>query len=552
MERMNKYFKVDWILPIGLILVALIWVRGFYDLFITPKWITIHLITFLTLISLIINKNLKIPVLDKRILHSFLAVLGFTGLALLINNHDTYLVDGKDWFCFAGLFFATINIGVDLQTFLRRVNYCFQIAAVVVCTTGLIQYLQIDIPKLVYNHPNLFGTFGNKNMAGEFVGLSLIFNILSFLSLKNKKNLYGGLSLFIIVANFVYFYALFARASIVGFGVAFLAILLFKKEWRLKLIVSGTLLTAMFSVFLFTKVDLTNIESSTAIRLVRWINTSIMMFDRPLGIGFDNYGYEYLSYSSSYLPDSEATETHLVRAPHNGFLELGVELGLGTLVAFLVFGFFLFRRMFEKLKIGDIHREKSYYKLIPYSVLCFILTDAFFAFPMELPFPFYIMAITLGLICLQLFPVTEISLREALPIHATVFAGILMAIPFSASKVTWMKRSDYSKAQLSCDLDPSFWLPCMNFSKMQLYGNAKLNPDDFKYDNLYGALDTTVRMLSYNPKNFIAIRRAATIYRDLNRREDACRYFNRYNQLYPGKNMLKEKGFLDFCQDSTP
>ena len=76
-------------------------------------------------------------------------------------------------------------------------------------------------------------------------------------------------------------------------------------------------------------------------RLILLMN-SIPMIQKNLflGIGPDNFIFEYVGYYNNWKPDLLLEEAKLVRSPHNAFLELLVENGIFTF--FLVGGLFVF------------------------------------------------------------------------------------------------------------------------------------------------------------------------------------------------------------------
>lgn len=552
---MENRERLSWIVALGVIPMAIFWTPYFYDQFITSKWLVFHSIVLVCGIAFIGFKDPKYPVLPKQFQY-FLASAGiFALISLLINSQDNYLTDFKDALSFLMIFFVTLQLKNSQETFIRRLNFCFQFSTVIVSFVALGQYMGFSVQGLVMPHPNLFSTFGNKNMAGEYIGFALVFHLFSYVSLKNKKSRYGLISAAVLLIGLTYFYFLFARAAIVGVATAGITVALFNEKYRWKIIGAGSILVFAGSIFLYHNIDLTNWQSSTAIRIVRWINTLHMIIDNPLGIGLDNYGFEYVPYAKdAFMLDTEYSERHLIRSPHNGFLEMAVELGIGTLIAFLGFLYLLIFSVFKKVNFKKHWDQKDLMPFLPVALLIYIMTDTFFAFPMELPFPFYTTAIVFGLVFNQSFEQKTFDLRLNIPLQAAFFVTVLMCVPYAISKIAITDRASYTRSKLACKADPSFWFTCLHYSQLQLFGEEAKTKEmrterHISYENLVDAEVTVLRLLKYNPSNFLAIKKLSYIYKDLGRLDLACDYYKDFKQRFGEKNTLTKSGWDKLCAE---
>jgi len=126
-------------------------------------------------------------------------------------------------------------------------------------------------------------------------------------------------------------------------------------------------------------------QETSSVRWKRLQNSWSMARDFPWGTGPGAYEFTYMRYRDAVSLDPEASESMVPRSPHNGYLELMIEngwLALGCLFALMaVLGYTFFVKKPES--------SSGWVWNWAWISLLYLSVDALFAFPFEVPFPFF-------------------------------------------------------------------------------------------------------------------------------------------------------------------
>ncbi len=534
---------IFYLLGLGVFLLAVFWLPSFHNPYINSKWTVFYTLTAFLGLGLVFTKKLGLPNLPKILWVGIGCFYFFYTASLIANSHDLYLTEIRDHLTFLILTFLGIQAAKKREFFLQMLTMTFQLTTVLVILVAILQYYNISIKPFVFPHKNLFSTFGNKNMAGEFVAISCLIQFLYLLDIWNKKNWIKLFSLCLLACSLIYLSVLWAKAAILGLIVAAIFPFILKSKIKNRLLFGVGVFGVIGFLSLFAIVNLHNEESSLALRFIRWGNTIQLMLDRPFGIGPDNFSFDYIPYKSAFMNDIEFSEKFVVKSPHNGFLEMGAELGLFTLLSFL---FILGNIFWKSIKL----KPKSHWLYyVPESVLVLILVDAVFAFPMELVIPSWMAPVMLGLLLAEIFTIKTAGKSVTLGIKSVSLLVAIFMIPAVIAHTMAARPASLEQMETACKMLPTEWAYCLKYAeevskKDGLPGKASFA---LRHRNLMEAKNIINQTLKYDPRNFAAIVRLAYIERELKQKRKACEAFNSYTTLVGPDNFLTKSGWSKYC-----
>ena len=338
----------------------------------TPKYIFFQVAVFFILAVILFKKHImiRINLLDILVI---VRLLWFIPLAFLTQRYAN-LFDNVDIFAYLVLFYFAIQFTLinrdrsNITDFLKLVVDIIVVVCFLESIYGIMQYYGLDI-----FHPGEYqpyesavvGTFGSANSMGCYLAASLPFALYSFVNQK-KKIIKYIIGVFILVT----FYALILTLSrgawlaLCG-GLFFLAYPLlsrfFKKRFRSKYLKIG-IVVFISLVFLISLVGIYNINADSALgRIFIWKVSWLMVEDYPLlGVGYGNYGYNYLNYQMQFFNHPENAIYYEkacgIKLAHSEFVHITAETGIIGLVLFclLIILFFIYSR---KILLSQIDKE---------------------------------------------------------------------------------------------------------------------------------------------------------------------------------------------------
>lgn len=481
----------------------------------TPtKWIVFYFLTIIS--SLFLFKTIKIPKLPKKIWLPLVGIITSGLISVLSNFQGSYLTHYLDWILFGLLVLLSFNM--EREELWKSFYLGNLLSSFLVILFATLQLLDIQIPYLP--HISLMdSTFGNVNMAGEFIGVSLLIQL--FFLQRSWTHI--SIRLFLLISNIAYLFVLMPRAVILGLlSVSTFYLITNKikisKKW---LASAGVLILILFSsAQLFNKKTKGLFEgTSVEIRLNRWANTIGMIYENPLGIGPGNYEYAYITYDDYFKTDTESNKNYVVKSPHNGFLELGSEFGIIAFVFIVPFLFFLFPRKFT----------------LESSLFIYIFIVALWNFPLENTYPFMVSAIFLGQI-FKSYPHRKIDFK--IPMVVILPYCLWISTKFMLSEYWEMNGKTYDEQKLSC-----------HYLDTNLKGCFFKGIHEIRMGRVGDAKATFHSILDKKPNHFPSLINLSLIYANQRNMKFACKYLYQYRKLSNNFEYDQKLPYKEYCKD---
>lgn len=368
-------------------------------------------------------------------------------------------------------------------------------------------------------------TFGFQNMTAEFVGFSILFALIysdgSTSSLK-------WVSRTCILLSLPYLYLLKSRTAFLGFSVSIALVLpfLLKSSKKLWLTLGTACGVACILAGIIFKIQsdpqISQIKkANTEIRFTRWKNTVEMIRSHPFGVGIGNFPFSYLDFHSKTGIDSESTEEQLVRSPHNAFLGIAAEAGVGILVITLAFISITVFYCFKLLLSPETKKEKQRRTLLYLAGTAYYLVDGLFNFPLELAYTCYTIALIAGF-GWSVFDPKRLNFngKGILGVALLLFAYLAGGYTYSEYVIA-NKIDDVESMSRACTLFPGNYFTCARKAEIEAYSG--------EYEK---AIQTSTELLKIQPNFFPALRVRGDAYLSLNRRDLACLDYRAYNSLF--------------------
>jgi len=333
----NKNFELQWLMMFIVFVIPIL-----------PKTVSMVLIIGISIIKLIstLMKEKTIFKLDVLI---FAIVLYYIMVIIATGTSTNRIASIRDFVIHTvGIFWAvTMIISIKDRRELNSLMTMFVYVASLIGLYGILQYflgIEMDAAWVdTKNNPDLsvrvYSVFGNPNILGEYLIMALPISIAMFFINKGflKKIVFIGTSGILTLSLLM----TFSRGAWLGFGVAFIAmVLLFRKELIFLFIPTGIISMFLLPDSIVNRIlSIGNIgDSSNAYRIRVWKVALQMIRDNwifGVGLGYLPFKVNYLNY----------IRTMNVYHSHNMFLEIFAEMGIGGFMAML----FLFSILFKKL-----------------------------------------------------------------------------------------------------------------------------------------------------------------------------------------------------------
>ncbi len=347
------------------------------------------------------------------------------------------------------------------------------LSALVVTVLGLAQFAGFDPLARLAGGDHRSATFGNVNMAAQFVGLALVVLLAvpwGDASLARRR---------VRVTDEVLAAAALAYLGLAGtrsVGLALLAAVTIligvgRLSWaRLLRMGTGAALLAGLVLAIAptpTGPDTASVRESKRAsaewRLAVWSDTLALIRDHPAGVGAGNFQHAFIPYALAGR--SKPGEATVFRSPHNEYLRLVAEEGIaGGLLLLALLGVLV-----RELRLSPaIDRWRSEPGVLIASCGAFLLVEALFQFPFEMAFPSLLAAVLLGLAlaCTEAFPDPE-SASPPIPSRGRLrYAGDAACVALSlgigvgvvrtatAERLAARAGSDVEMLERACTLDP--------------------------------------------------------------------------------------------------
>jgi O-antigen ligase len=380
-------------------------------------------------------------------------------------------------------------------------------------------------------------TFGNVNMAAQFVALGLVV-VLSGIGGEGEppRSRAAVVALAVLgAAGLAYLHLLGTRSAPLALTAALAFLLVVDRRAALLRLAAGGALVVAILRFLPGAAGppqsggtSAHKRESVRVRFAVWSDTWDLVRDRPLGVGAGNFEQAFIPYAlgGRTRPD----ESLVFRSPHNEYLRFLAEEGLAAsaLLAVLLIG--LGVALHRSPTVASWRSPPG--RLLG-SVSVFLAVEAFFQFPFEMAFPALTAAVMLGLAGACLGPSSAVSRRGAWRLLAVVAAaGVVWALVrvVQAERLWVGARSDVRAQEEACRLDPRRLEACTQ--------GAWLRIGSGDHETGRRAL---VEVLERAPHYYPAIKLLGEDSMARGDRETGCLYLGVYDALFDGRSALHER-----------
>lgn len=567
------------------VLLPLVFFPSLRDLYSLPKmtflalWVT--LLTWIWLFLLIENKHDK-PIFPLALPLTLYLIFSSLSLVNAVNIYQPIYRLLQDAVTFA-LFWLVVN-QIRGQGQIERILRWAILPAALVSLIGIFQMWGGDIPGLKrIGGGGVGSTFGNKNMAAQYILLILPFPFLFLLTAQEtKKALQWAAAATIITCYFIYTGTRAAWVGALG-GFALISLILclkrkalhsqiadlrsqiqnkkfyfigilsaviilnwlppyFKKDWVVGATGKTGAVEQLFSTLVEHKTDLT-----VSTRWAIWANTWEMFKDHPLlGVGRKNLSILYPLYATKGIKDPTFSPQDQVNEAHNDYLGTLAETGIFGLVTFMWALLALFLRAGRSVSSANAMNPLI---LILSLSLISLLIEAFFDFPFEYPVAgpfFWLFAGLLWVACSR-----ENSTGSHLSFFslkgAKVIIGLLATagVLFGAMNLTFLRAEYHFTYGLR-----RIFLPNWKIAETEIKKAISLNPTTYLYPFLLGrlylnvnkheeAVAAFVRSLSLHPNNINSLNNLGLAYIFLEQYEEAEKAFKRALEIWPDHNAAR-------------
>jgi len=335
---------------------------------------------YIFLFSLIMSISLLISNYFMASLKEYLIFLSYFFIVFLIINN---IEDKKQFYSFIRLFFITSFI-ISIYTILHYY--------------GFLSYLKEFGP--------VISTIGQKNWISNYLALifPIIFSFFLLGEIKRNKIFYY------LLLSVLYTTLLICQSRGIWISIILTAILaiyiifkfklfeVFRKnqKWLSLLLVTFLIITIIYStenplnksVITVTERAISTFDEqdpSINTRLLIWRTTFKMIRDKPIfGSGIGTFKINYLDYQAEFIKNNPYYAKYSGKAEeaHNEYLQMGAELGIVGVGAFLAILFIFYSLVLNYLKKGNSNKNKIIILGLIIGITSFLI-HSLFTFPLH-------------------------------------------------------------------------------------------------------------------------------------------------------------------------
>jgi len=350
------------------------------------------------------------------------------------------------------------------------------IAAAAVITMGSLQFAGLWPLPWWPGGDRCSATFGNVNMAAQFVGLAVLVR-LSRPGVPRGAPAAGFMTEALAAGGLAYVYLAATRSVGLALGVAmlFLASVRRLPPARFLRVAAGAVALVFLVLHPWTgdrgraRAELRASKDQTVhMRVAVWSDTLDLIHDHPFGVGAGSFEPAFIPYALGGR--SRPDERMVYRSPHNEYLRVLAEHGLigaGLLATLLV------------LLVRELHRSpliarwRSDAGVLIGSCGAFLAVEAFFQFPFEMAVPALLASVLLGLAwaCVEPAPGLALPVTHSRGRHgrtgnvATVLVALALACGLGrivAADYLSVVRRDAPSLARACAWDGSRVRACLD------------------------------------------------------------------------------------------
>lgn len=306
--------------------------------------------------------RLAVPVLATRYV-----VLVFLGLAVVATIISPYTHPSRQWLLmiagYATLFYLLVSF-IDRWEHVRTLT-------IMIVLMGIGEAGWAIVQRFAWNIIRPSGTFFNPNFLAGYLAVSWSI-LLSCAVYGNRKggafswpslppalwwfgvgSALGGLLFAVVLTQ--------SRGGMLVLLVATMFVLTARLSWKLAgscavvLLLAGLLIPTPLKERVLAEHEQNPVSYA---RWQMWQGAVRQMVDHPFGIGLGLYQYTYPLYA--FPVDGEiARYGKVAQTPHNDYLQMGVEMGVGALFVFLVGVFMVVRDLMQVLRARLLRWQRS-------------------------------------------------------------------------------------------------------------------------------------------------------------------------------------------------
>jgi O-antigen ligase len=539
-ERLRERLAHGVVLLAFLMVPLAAWPR-FFDQFTSVKWYVLEVVAVVwLLVERVLGGSSGTPAFIRRtrlacaalaaliVLGAFRRGPGWALEPLLARAAFVLMALASFWyFRRTGLRLQPLRAGVTISS-----------ATVIVL--GLLQFAGARPLPWLTAGDQLSATFGNVNMAAQFVGLALIVLLSGHAEARDARRHPLATSLLALPAGagLAYLHLLRSRSVPLALTAALLFLLIAGR--RSTLLRAATSLSLLITVLRLFPGPVLPVDpgmsgaykwASARLRLAVWSDTLRLIRDHPLGVGAGGFEQAFIPYALGGR--SRFDESLVYRSPHNDYLRALAEEGAVTTALAAALLLVLVKALHRSPTIGSWRSPPG---LLLGSVAVFLAIEALFQFPCEMAFPALVAAVMLGLswACVEP-PATE---PPPAPSGggwigwALVAAGVLWALGrvATAEYLSVNARGDVEKQEHACRLDPRRLEACLNAAWLRITAG----------DHQAGRR-TLEAVLARAPHYFPALKLLAEDALARGDRETGCRQLEAYDRLFDGRSSVRER-----------
>lgn len=522
-----------WLLPAGLLAVALLFWPGAWAPYSQGKWIAVYFIA--TLASVVfLWRAPRLPRLPRfEMLFAFSLILA-AGAAVVWHNPRGYEFALLDRLSFFAVFLYSWVAFRDGRVSWPDFWWPLALAVGAVSAYGLWQMWEIGFPGEM-PYLAVASTFGHSNNTAQALALMLIL----WWCIPRAPR-FAWVRPVVSAGALAYFILLRGRSSLIAMAIALAVILWWRyREQGRKLfrqralwISAGLMLAILVGLQLGNGKSFDDLihfrvfaEKSSMLqwRMDIWAQTLKLIQEHPMGIGPGRFEYGFVPYHARGTTLSEGA---LAGNPHSELLRYSAEDGLPLTVFYLAALIYFLMAWWRKREGAAI--------IAP--LLAFLAFEATCQFPFLNPFPDYLLAVVFGFMA-----ATVRRESRDFPRVGGRIAGALVfcVLAFLTVKTTLARSYEHSRQKelsaLSCRLVPLNWRSCLNAARLSLADHELGKAREFTEEILYD-----------DPANFAAIRHLSIIAFQQGDRLEGCFLLWKYDSLFHGRSSLHDR-FLGTC-----
>ncbi|MBY0273372.1 MAG: O-antigen ligase family protein [Alphaproteobacteria bacterium] len=456
----------------------------------------------------------------------FLYILIFTLFFIVFNSYyhnvPLYTYENVRRFLFwgAAIFFLNLFYSETEERF-EKFEHVIVLALTIFVGCSLLEFF------LYPNFPPYF-TFGNINLASEYVTFSMVFLLGRLTRIWQKLQTSFFLN-FASALSISYVYLTSSRSTyiaIILMNFLFTVLNIRQKKEIIKIIIMALIFIGLIVLIKYLypspSPDLALLKDFS-FRWALYINTLKMLVDIPFGVGIGQYEFASLPFLGDLFP--EFNERKIFHSPHNEFLRYLSEDGVILSLLFFFLGSSLIYTFWKKIrKAFQEHTIFLYFSIV-------LFVQSLFQFPLLEPYPYYLTSLLIG----YFFSVAKIDVKiyvlsglsKTIFFTFNIIALTVIIFYFSFQYVSLHLSKDEMLNKFACHAGRN-WLACLNVSSYSLHQS-----------NLDQAERYTRKTLEWQPLNFQGMKSLGFIHLYQGERRKACKLFKEFNSFFQDQSSLK-------------